>query len=309
MAALVSSALVVLIVVLPLLGFAVTLIREGGESFTEVQSWLQAGNLEKLLSWEGFQPLRSLAERYLAPLGLGQVNLRQILMNASSTLGQALLAKGPSLLGNATELAIRAFLLILLLFYFLRDGSTLVGRLRQLLPLARAQEESLIQRVRALTNSVILGNAATAVAQGVAGGIGLWISGIPAFFWGTMMAFTSLIPAVGTALVWAPAVAYLAIIGHWGKAVFLLVWCVVIVGSIDNFLRPYLMGGRSGLSTIYLFFAILGGIELFGVAGILYGPLVLGVCAILIYLYELEYKEVLTDEPADTVEGSTPSKQ
>ncbi len=137
---------------------------------------------------------------------------------------------------------------------------------------------------------------ATAVAQGFAGGIGLWIAGISPLFWGTMMAFASLIPVVGTAIIWLPAVVYLVLIGSWGKAVFLAIWSMVVVGSIDNFLRPFLMKGEGGISSIYLFFAILGGINLFGIVGILYGPLILGVAAILLYLYELEYGEVLAEE-------------
>ena len=110
------------------------------------------------------------------------------------------------------------------------------------------------------------------------------------------MAFTSLIPVVGTGIVWLPAVCYLFIVGNWGKGLFLAAWSILVVGSIDNFLRPYLMKGKGAISSIYLFFAILGGIQLFGIVGILYGPLILGVAAILLYLYELEYREVLTED-------------
>jgi predicted PurR-regulated permease PerM len=169
-------------------------------------------------------------------------------------------------------------------------------KLKYVSPLSREQEERLIERVRNLSRSVVVANGATAVAQGFAGGIGLWISGIPPLFWGTMMAFTSLIPVVGTAVIWVPAVVYLVLIQSWGKALFLAIWSMVVVGSIDNFLRPFLMKGEGGVSSIYLFFAILGGINLFGIVGILYGPLILGVAAILLYLYEHEYSEMLAEE-------------
>jgi predicted PurR-regulated permease PerM len=107
-----------------------------------------------------------------------------------------------------------------------------------------------------------------------------------------MMAFTSLIPVVGTAVIWVPAVVYLVLVQSWGKALFLAIWSMLVVGSIDNFLRPFLMKGEGGISSIYLFFAILGGINLFGLVGILYGPLILGVAAILLHLYEHEYSEM-----------------
>ena len=209
---------------------------------------------------------------------------------------KSILAWGTELLGNVPGLGIRFALLILLVFYLLRDGQVILERLKQLSPLANEQEEELIQRIRALASSVVLANIATAAAQGIAGGIGLWIAGISPFFWATLMAFTSLIPAVGTALVWVPAAGYLLLAGNWGKALFLVVWSALVVGSIDNFLRPMLMKGEGEISSIYLFFAILGGINLFGIVGILYGPLIVGIMAVLVHLYELEYGDVLAKQ-------------
>ncbi|MFP3869555.1 MAG: AI-2E family transporter [Syntrophobacteria bacterium] len=293
LAAFVTSLLLVLIVVVPLISFSLAMVRQGVESLRRISAWVQAGNLQTLLSSEHLQPLKRILDHYLALPTLEQVNVQKALADASSKFGHLILSHGTEVLGNATALVIRSFLLILLIFYLLRDGQAIVARLRQLSPLAREQEQKLIERIRTLSSSVVLGNAATAAAQGIAGGIGLWICGIPALFWGTIMAFTSLIPTVGTALVWVPAVGYLFAVGSWGKAVFLCVWCVVLVGSIDNFLRPFLMKGQGDVSSIYLFFAILGGVHVFGIAGILYGPLIFGVSAVLIYLYELEYSGVL----------------
>ncbi len=296
LAAFLTATLLVIIVVVPLVSFSAALIQQGAESFEQVNAWLKAGNLDRVLSWKGIQPLSQMVDQQLTRLGLEHLNLRKIFLDASAALGHVVLTWGKEFLGNITGLAVRFLLLIVLVFYLFRDGQNLLERLKHLSPLSGEQEEGLIQRVRALSRSVVMANGATAAAQGFAGGIGLWISGIPPLFWGTVMAFTSLIPAVGTAVVWVPAVGYLLVVGSWGKALFLAVWCVVVVGSIDNFLRPFLMKGEGGISSIYLFFAILGGIHLFGIVGILYGPLILGVTAILLYLYELEYSDVLAEE-------------
>lgn len=296
LAAFITATLLVVIVVVPLVSFSAALVQQGVESFGKVDAWLEGGNLEEVLSGKWVQPLYKTVQRQLARVGVEQLNVRKVLMDASSALGQLVFSWGKEFLGNVTGLLVRFLLLIVLVFYLFRDGQGILKRLKHLSPLSTEQEERLIQRIRSLSSSVVLANVATAAAQGMAGGIGLWISGIPPLFWGTMMAFTSLIPAVGTAIVWLPAVCYLLVVGNWGKGLFLTAWCVLVVGSIDNFLRPFLMKGEGGISSIYLFFAILGGIQIFGIVGILYGPLILGVTAILLYLYELEYSEVLTEE-------------
>jgi predicted PurR-regulated permease PerM len=284
------------IVVVPLVCFSAALVAQGADSLSKANAWLQGGNLEEILSGKWIQPIHAMVQRLLARLGVDQVSLPEVLMKASSGLAHLVLSWGKGFLGDVTGLLVRFLLLIVLVFYLIRDGRAILTRLRHLSPLSPEQEEKLIQRVRSLSRSVVLANVATAAAQGIAGGIGLWIAGIPALFWGTMMAFTSLIPAVGTAIVWLPAVCYLLILGSWGKAIFLAAWCALVVGSIDNFLRPFLMKGEGEISSFYLFFAILGGIQLFGIVGILYGPLILGVTAVLLYLYELEYSEVLKEE-------------
>lgn len=296
LAALLTSAILVVIVVVPLVCFSAALVAEGAESLSKAHAWLQGANLEEILSGKWIHPFYAMVQRLLARLGVDQVSLREALMKASSALGQLVLSWGKGFLGDVTGLLVRFLLLIVLVFYLTRDGKAILKRLKHLSPLSLEQEGRLIQRVRSLSRSVVLANVATAAAQGIAGGIGLWIAGIPALFWGTMMAFTSLIPVVGTAIVWLPAVCYLLILGSWGKAIFLAAWCVLLVGSIDNFLRPFLMKGEGEISSVYLFFAILGGIQLFGIVGILYGPLILGVTAVLLYLYELEYSEVLKEE-------------
>lgn len=107
------------------------------------------------------------------------------------------------------------------------------------------------------------------------------------------MGFASLIPVVGTALVWGPAAIYLALLGKWGSFFLLIAWSVLLVGSIDNFLRPFLMRGESKMSPFYIFLAILGGVQYFGLAGILYGPLILSFATIMFYIYGVEYHDEL----------------
>ena len=114
-------------------------------------------------------------------------------------------------------------------------------------------------------------------------------------FWGAVMALTSLIPLVGTALVWLPAVIFLMFTGEWNMAIFMLVWGVVVVGSIDNFLRPLLMQGAD-MSTVVIFFSLIGGLQVFGIAGLIYGPLIFAVALVLFRLYEIEFSQFLDSQ-------------
>jgi predicted PurR-regulated permease PerM len=148
----------------------------------------------------------------------------------------------------------------------------------------------MIERIRAVARSVLLGNLLTGLCQGLVGGIGLALVGLPGLFWGAVMVVASLIPIVGTALVWVPAAGYLLLAGRWKSALFLVGWSVLLVGSIDNFVRPFLMGGAGGLSPFFVFLAIMGGLQYFGLAGVLYGPLVLAFAAVVLFIYKEEFR-------------------
>jgi alkylation response protein AidB-like acyl-CoA dehydrogenase/predicted PurR-regulated permease PerM len=293
LAAFLSCTAIVLVVLIPLLLLSLALVDQGVRSFNAVSEWIKAGNLEKLLASPRARQVQAFAERYLEFIDLQSFDIQGTLLSASSRLGQLLLSKGTSIISNLTGMAVNMFILVFVLFYVLRDGGRMLAFVLHLSPLSSSDERRLIERIRMVSRSAVLGSLLTALAQGVAGGIGLALVGLPALFWGTMMAFTSLIPLVGTALIWVPAAGYLLLSGSWAKALFCAAWCIVLVGSIDNFLRPFLMGGQAGLSPFLLFLAILGGIHTFGLLGMIYGPLIFGLLAILLYIYEAHFSEYL----------------
>jgi predicted PurR-regulated permease PerM len=136
----------------------------------------------------------------------------------------------------------------------------------------------------------------TAIAQGLAGGFAMWLAGFPGLFWGTMMGFASFIPVVGTALIWVPATIYLLLTNQWEWAIFLTAWGVLVVGSIDNIVRPLLMQGNSGMNTLLIFFSLLGGIHLYGLIGLIYGPIIFALTLVLFNMYETEFKSFLDQQ-------------
>ncbi len=296
LAALITCLLVLLILLGPMALMGAALVRQGIGSLHAIQNWLGDGGLERMLRSGAAARVEQVLASIFPGFDLGRFDLTTTLAGTSSAAATWLLKTGGGLLGQAGIVLGKLVLMVFVLFYFLRDGEALLAGALHLLPLRASQEERLIRRFKAVSRSAILGAFGTAAAQGVAGGIGLAVVGIPGLFWGTVMALASLIPVVGTALVWVPATLYLLAVGSWGKAIFLALYCSVAVGSIDNLLRPMLMSGQARMSTLWLFLAILGGMDAFGLMGLIYGPLIFGLLAVLLYLYEEEFHDFLAQQ-------------
>ena len=186
--------------------------------------------------------------------------------------------------------------MLFVLFFLLRDHDTIIAAIRHILPLSRSQEDKLLEEVEKVSKSAVMGSFLTAIAQGFAGGIGMWLAGFQGLFWGTMMGFASFIPVVGTALIWIPAAIFLFLTGDTTWGIFLTIWSVAVVGSIDNLLRPFLMQGSAGMNTLMIFFSLLGGLHLFGLIGLIYGPLIFAITMVLFNIYEEEFKHFLDEQ-------------
>lgn len=299
LAAFITVSLVTLLIIIPFLLFLIALITQGLEIAAGVSSWLGVVDLSRLQEQPRVAQVLAWANEHLPFLRLETLDLRSQLMAASTRVGQFLLKGGTSILGNMASFVTNFAIMIFLTFYLLRDGRAMVNSLKHLSPMREDQEDRILTRIKAVTRSVFLGSFLTAICQGLAGGVAMAIVGIPPLFWGTMLGLASLVPLVGTALVWVPATAYLVIIGSYKSAIFFAAWSAVVVGSIDNFLRPFLMQGQAQMSTFYIFLAIIGGLQVFGLVGLLYGPLIIAFATVMLYIYEHEYHEVLDETHHD----------
>jgi len=296
LAALTIVFIITFVIVLPVFLFTSALVNQGLQSINQMNEWIKAGNLNKLAHDERLVTFLARIQERLPFLELEKMNLANSLLEISKGFGQYFLSKGATILGNVATLVSHFFIMIFVVFYVLRDGKEMIHQARLLSPLKTEQEDRIINGIHVVGGSVLLGTLATATFQGLVGGIGLAIVGIPGLFWGTVMGFSSLIPIVGTSLVWIPSAVYLILLGKMKYAVFLVAWNILLVGSIDNFLRPFLMGGEGRMSPFYVFLAIIGGVQYFGLVGILYGPLILSFAMIMLYIYQVEYREDLLKE-------------
>jgi len=300
LAALTIVFIITFVIAIPIFFFASTLIAQGVQTINQINDWIRAGNIQKLAQDPRVMELMDWVQTRLSFLDLKKIDISSNIMALSKNFGQFVLSRVATILSNVASLVTHFFILVFISFYLVRDGAAMLDAARGFSPLRKDQEDRLLGGIRVVARSVLMGAFMTALCQGLIGGIGVALIGLPGLFWGTVMGFASFIPIVGTALVWVPMAAYLVLLGTWKSALFLAIWCIVLVGGIDNFVRPYLMRGQSNLSPFYIFLSIIGAVQYFGLTGILYGPLIVSFAMIMLYLYGAEYREDLAESKSGT---------
>jgi predicted PurR-regulated permease PerM len=185
------------------------------------------------------------------------------------------------------EAVVGLVLMLFLLFFFLRDGDALVRRAMGLVPMAESRKAALLDHLSSVTRALVLGMLLTGMAQGVLLGIGFTIVGLPSpVVWGVLTALASVVPVVGTALVWVPALVVLLVQGRMWAMLFLALWSLGLVTSVDNVIRPLVVSGRAGLPTIAAFLGLLGGLAAFGAIGMFLGPVIIALTIALLRFAE-----------------------
>jgi predicted PurR-regulated permease PerM len=203
------------------------------------------------------------------------------LQAAATTLSQAILARSAGFVGGVLSVLVSILFTVFTLFYLFRDGEAIAARLPDLLPLDRRRAELVVKRAHEIITASVYGVLVIAIIQGTLAGAMFAMLGIPsALVWGVVMVILSTIPLAGSGLIWGPAVVFLAVSGSYTKAVILTVWGVAVIGTIDNILRPRLVGSRTRMHELFVFFSVLGGIAAFGIIGLLLGPVILGVAIV-----------------------------
>jgi predicted PurR-regulated permease PerM len=189
----------------------------------------------------------------------------------------------PTVLMGSLAVVAQLLVTLLVLFYFFRDTRDLAGNVRSYLPLSDREADTVIARVTDTIHATIFGSLTVALVQGVMGGLMFGALGLPApVLWAVVMTVLATIPVAGTFVIWAPAAAYLALSGSWGKALILAAWGGIAIALIDNLLYSILVGKRLHFHPLPVFFSIVGGIAFFGVAGLVLGPLTLSVTTALL---------------------------
>lgn len=195
---------------------------------------------------------------------------------------------------GAVNILFMAFAMLYTMFFFLMDGDKLLNKILYYLPLKNQDEQRMLSKFTSVTRATLKGTAVIGILQGGLAGGAFWAVGIPsAVFWATMMAVLSIIPGIGSALVWGPAVIILAAGGNYWKAGGLGLFCAIVVGSIDNLLRPILVGKDTQMHELMIFFGTLGGIIMFGIMGMFIGPIIAALFITIWEIYGVAFKDIL----------------
>lgn len=219
-----------------------------------------------------------------------KINWKEVAVQAAQASSSMILLQVKSLAQNVLLFTVNFVIVLVTLFFLLRDGEDFCARIRRLLPMDHEHQERLFQNIINAVTAVVHGCLLVAMVQGLLAGVAFWLTGVPySALWGVVTAFAALVPLGGTTLVTIPASLYLFIQGDNIKGVILLVWCLGVVVTIDNVLKPLFIGSRIQMPTIFLLFGILGGLAVFGALGLILGPVLFALLMALLDLYSEEY--------------------
>ncbi len=253
------------------------LLKQGQKT---VQNIRQGGGVESIGA------VRHIRDWLYLRVGIQPAQFREQIIALADTMIQSVSSIGAALAKNSLRLLIGLLIMLFTLFFLFRDGAKMSTGFQSYIPLQPELKANLADRLQSTIVGAIRGWFLTAVIQGLTAALGYFIVGVPGVaLFGVLTAITGLIPSVGTALVWFPIALFYLVRHAYFKGSFLMVWGILIVGLLDNFMRPYLMQNKADLPFLAIFFAILGGIEVWGTKGIVLGPILLAITPILADAY------------------------
>lgn len=272
-AALLTVLLCVCLVILPALALLASLVQEGTSLYQRISSNEIDLNAH-LLRLQSVLP--TFVDDWLNSLKLGGFSelwakLSSGVMEAGQSIAGGVLSFGQ----NTLQFFISMGLMLYLLFFLFRDGASLGRMMRHSIPLSDDYTRQFLDKFAAVVRATVRGNVIIAIIQGTIGGISFWALGIEAaLLWGVVMTFLSMLPAVGAAIVWIPAAIWLFLVGAWIKGIIMVVIGALVIGLVDNLLRPPLVGQGARLPDYVVLISTVGGISLFGLSGFVIGPLI-----------------------------------
>jgi len=294
LASLVTCLLVIFVIILPIAVFVLMMASEGVTAYEAIRMKVESGFFDKYLQWSQGGVFYDLKRQIDPVISLESLDIKQGIVNAAQNVSAFLVSQTTNLIKSLSELLMGFVMLIFSMFFLFKDGDKLVDRIGYLSPLPAKYESQLFQKIKEMVNAIIVGGFFTAMIQGALCGIGLWIAGVPSpVFWGAVTVFLAFVPMIGTAIVWLPAGIILISSGDYQWGIFIIVWGASVVGLIDNFTKPLLIGKKTHTYPLLTFFVVLGGIFTMGFKGIIVGPLALMALMSLLHVYEIEYSKIL----------------
>jgi predicted PurR-regulated permease PerM len=294
-----SVFIIVLIVIMPLAAVVAAIAAEATALYQrfsdreiDVESWYETATayLPQLSGW-------------LDAIGIDIEDIQSQLSAAAVATSSFVASRAIAFGQDAVRFTILMFMMLYLLFFFLRDGPKMLEGLIRALPLGQQREHVLLERFTEVSRATIKGTLIVGIVQGTLGGLAFWALGLGApVLWGVVMGLLSIVPAVGPALVWIPAAIYLIATGSWIAGVILIIFGAIVIGLADNVLRPMLVGRDTRLPDYLILLSTLGGLAAFGLAGIVIGPII---AALFLTLWQMAQEEFSASETTTVADSAT----
>ena len=294
LASIVTCLIVIFAIILPIAVFILLVASEAVTAYDVIRQKMESGFFDQYLQWSQGGFFYDLKNQIDPVISLESLDIKQGIVNAAQNVSGFLVSQTTVLIKSLTALLLDFVILLFSMFFLFKDGDKLVAKIGYLSPLPAKYETQLFGKLKDMVNAVVIGGFFTSMLQGFLCGVGLAIAGVSSpVFWGAVAMFLAFVPMVGTALVWLPAGILMLISGEYTWGIFLIVWGAAVVGTIDNFVKPILIGQKAKAYPLVIFFVVLGGIFTMGLKGLIVGPLVLMAFMSLLHVYEIEYSKVL----------------
>lgn len=288
LAAVLTILTIVFIVILPMFFVGRAVVDQSMALYEQIRSG--EIDVQAMVSYvEGLVPV---VGDYLARYGIDAAGIRDSISGTAVTVSQFIASRALDLGQDALRISILFFLMLYVLFFFLRDGERILEAIIRALPLGDRRERALFSQFAAVTRATLKGTFVVGAVQGGLGGLIFWMLGLPApVFWGVVMTLLSLLPAIGSGLVWGPAVLILLLTGDVVRGLVLLAVGMLLIGLIDNILRPILVGRETQMPDYLILLATLGGLAIFGLSGFVIGPVIAALFLTVWQMFGDEYAE------------------
>ncbi len=287
LSSLTTLLIVIIVLFLPLTLLSTLLINESIELYKSASDANLVGQVEGVGDW-----LKDTAAGpYIEEVS---TNWTRYATNATKLVSVSLFNNIKNITQNSLRFFLMFFIMLYTLFYFLKDGSDILKRLMHLSPLGDKYEKMLYQKFTSTARATLKGTLIIGGIQGILGGILFWITGVQgALIWGVVMIVLSIIPAVGSFIVWLPVGIIMLVMGSVWQGLAIIIVGATLIGNIDNFLRPPLVGKDIQMHPLLVLFSTLGGIILFGISGFIIGPVIAALFTAVVGIYDHHYKNEL----------------
>ena len=289
---LIMCLLIITFIIIPVFILITSLTSEVIRVYTAGIAHIQSVNFAIIPDEHEYPTLHKFTVHMLKLFKLYGTDLRATLIDLSKNIGEYFLKQSAVLFKNVAAIIFKAALMLVILFYFFTDGRKMLLQFKRLLPLSEEGVESFMKLTSDVLSATLYGNLLTGVIQAGLGIFIFWILDFSApLLWGVILGLGTFIPMIGTAIVWGPASVYLFATGAYLKGAVLLAFSLLVISQIDYFLRPYLISGKTELHNLFLFLGILGGINVFGLLGLILGPMIIALCMSILELYRMNLLE------------------